>query len=440
MRAFFILITLALTLLACSGKRPTVNDVGSSGSSGSSRLTPRFSFEPPENGVPQVWDIEKVNVGCAAKSCPPQIGMLVFRLETSIQRCTATLIGPQEIVATGHCDNELSRGYFILGEGKKRQIRRLKSRLFKKFESDKPGTESLKAAGIVFELDSPVIGVQPLKLAQGPQKKFDKLTAYIVNDAEGSVERYKIYAAECTIHRHETIFPYDLDETPEIIWGFGCALKKGNSGGPMFAEGSADVQALVQGATSPEDFAALILREQKRAPKVFEKYWMVLATNVRCLDFPGSEAQTCTAYDDSEVGRRFSIIQQKALKQLLHRQPPREYRRAFNYKAYMYALKSEPDSYEALYVPICRQPDLGDFEAMNILSEYVRYALNEWGVPEIHGSDLRLTPAYVTNVQGERMSFEAKWAPPFGKLAQENAHPRRFWGDRFTIDLPVCAR
>ena len=63
--------------------------------------------------------VPDLNLVCGERSCPLQVGLLVFlspprKGTVNFKRCTAFLIAPNLIMSNGHCDNSpTGNGYFI---------------------------------------------------------------------------------------------------------------------------------------------------------------------------------------------------------------------------------------------------------------------------------------------------------------------------------------
>lgn len=290
-----VLISVAI-LTACSKGKKSTPEAGSG-------LTPPGDTE---------WVAQKSELACAPGiSCPPQVGVLLFVFPLRgntypIKKCTAFVIGQQRIASNGHCDyTGRAQGYFITAQPT-RQVRKIIEVSAKAFTPSADGeTESGRPDFAFFELDRPV-GVRPLEFASVNDPLYDKLIGFVVN---GTGNKFVIERVECAARRHESYFPFDLGENPDVLTIFGCATRKGNSGAPFFAAGSGKVEAINQGVSDPEAIARRVREVERRQPFNYERHWIVKATNARCLYAPKG---ACTVADHETANRRFVEMQRRA--------------------------------------------------------------------------------------------------------------------------------
>ncbi len=261
------------------------------------------------------WVPEKIEIRCAKDiTCPPQVGLLIFVFPEvegvhKIRKCTAFQTAAKQIMSNGHCDFSVeAQGYFItaLTSPVGRQVRKVTRVIAKKFtphrNAARPDLDSGRPDAATFELDAPVRQT-PLALAALNDPPYEKLIGFVLNPAPNN--NYVIDRVDCDVRRHEAFFPYNLGDNPDVLTVYNCATRKGNSGGPLFAPGSAKVQAIGQGSGDPSETQ----RRLNRPLRNFETHWSVKATNARCLDAP---ADVCKQVDESGHSSRFTELQRKA--------------------------------------------------------------------------------------------------------------------------------
>ena len=394
-------------------------------------------------------DLERIprqtELRCAAKDCPPQVGLLLFIIGNNIKRCTATLIAEDQIITTGHCDFFPQPGYFLLGRGEAKQYRRIESRLYKRLTPTKDGSEARAPAVAVYRLESAIEGVAPMPVATKSSAfpKARQLIGYVVN-ADGDYHHYRIDLVRCTVRRHESLFPYDLNESPDLIYGFDCPLARGNSGPPFLAPGHPELQAVFQGLVDPADIEKE-KRSQGRGLLPLEAHWIMTSTTVRCLQWPGHPAASdCTRVTDEESNRRFFAAQQAAYGAISKREAPGADSSPVAYKPYSFELKPSSAAavdkhFEVLYWPSCQWAN-EDLQGFAIPSEWLQMSYDAWAVPTFKSLSSRQSPVSIVSWYGKTATLQVQWAQAFGAMLNPDQDPRAQFGSRFPIDLPQCSR
>ncbi|NJL23872.1 MAG: hypothetical protein HC902_00915 [Calothrix sp. SM1_5_4] len=256
------------------------------------------------------------------------------------------------------------------------------------------------------------------------------MTAFVVNEAGGG--KFAVEERRCGVRRHGMIFPYEIEESPNLLYAFDCELRLGNSGGPMFAPSDDAVQAVVQGVLNVEETA----RRAGRALREDEKRPMVLATNLRCVDLPGVTPVKCTAVTAEESGRRVRRAREQALREV-HAQKLATAAGDVSYRAVTYSLSS--GEYEVYYHPVCRR--VPRLSRIHLPHERVKLNIDAWGALQAESLETRLSRATViTDGEGGRTGLRVEWADRFGSFEKADEDPRVSLGDSFSIDLPRCAR
>ena len=399
------------------------------------------------------WDPTKVSLVCGLKSCPLQVGVLIFPVRSGglvdVYRCTAFLIDNDKIMSNGHCDNPGAReGYFITRTDiPQRAIRHVTQRLFKAFTPalDKngkvdPEDTSGRPDVLVFQLDVPIATIPPLHLAHGPAKTYQTLTGYVANLIPGkSFTTMAIGQVTCAVHRNELQFPYNLSESPDMLTVYKCNAEKGNSGSPMFAEGSADVEAILQGSADVDGTAAAIRHDEKREPHDYEIQHNIIATNLRCLDYPSASGNHCVSVTDDESVTRFNALINSMRASLAARPAPGTFPTEF--KVLSMELKTQlvqPETeFEDFYYPTCSTHSLGS--SLAFPSELVKMEFDEWGEPSIKTLKEESSTGSVTHQFSNGVSVKMNWQPPFGPYDIPSNDPRTQLGNSFSIALPGCS-
>ncbi|MGE0528307.1 MAG: serine protease [Bdellovibrionales bacterium] len=420
---------------------------------------PQTRAKLPRYVVESSWIPENMHLVCPSGDCPPQVGLLLFvtpgKDETpNLTGCTGFLVKSDEAASNGHCDlSAQGVGYFVTQDLiRGRQVRRLGKVLFKRFtphpKPTHPDDNSGRPDLAVFQLDRAITNMEPLELATGPQIKFDKLVGYVVN-ATDKAGYFSVEPWECRVRRHEAEFPYSLDETPDVIFGFDCGSRGGHSGAPLFAPGHKVVQAVLQSHTTIKKRAEAVQISLKRELLPHEAHDVIVATNVRCLDIPGSSPQQCVQVTADENTRRFNLTQERALAQLQRRPIPDAYKYGTRFRSTPFYIPSDTHEHnrkvEVIYEPYCRNPSvpLKDLKEVVFPSELVNVKYDEWGMPHIEGGEIRMSVGKIQERRGSHtLHVHTTWAAGFGTLSEKDelAHPRRHRGARFDIDLPPCTR
>jgi hypothetical protein len=118
---------------------------------------------------------------------------------------------------------------------------------------------------------------------------------------------YVIQPLTCNVRYDGLHFPFKIEQTPDVIRAFDCKIVAGNSGAPAFAEGAPQIQAVVQGMTSSEDFANEIRGLLGREPYADEIPDAGSFTNLRCVDLPGLQAQKCTTVNNDSIQKNLVV-------------------------------------------------------------------------------------------------------------------------------------
>lgn len=413
---------------------------------------PKQVVTPPVNSEVTSWLSEQVSITCALDNCPVQVGALYFLSPTtvsnySLYRCTAFLIASDRIMTNGHCDflDSAEAYFFTRTDAPERTFRKVTRRLYKAFTADKnPELSSGRPDIAVFQLESAILTIKPLALATGAPQTFTQLTAIVANSVPGKNDlNLTIGEVVCPVRRHARFFPFDLKEAPDMITMFDCESVKGNSGSPMFAPGSLDVAAVLQGASDLEKTAKSTREKKHRELLVFEKHTSVLATNVRCLDYPAPHTMACVDGSDKAAGARFDKRLDDFLANLKSRPVPAgSYQTGFS--AYNFDIKNgKVDDIgaierEIMYFPNCRS--VTNVNEFVVPSEHIHIAFNEWAEPRVESlailtSKGKIKSQSATSIQIEDMN----WTQPFGTFAVPERDLRKQLGRAFSIALPPCS-
>jgi len=401
------------------------------------------SAEVPHSTATNDWRPDGVVLTCGLKSCPPQIGVVIFAgpgatsNQYEIYRCTGFLIDSDKIMTNGHCDNfDSATGYFITRtDMPQKAIRKITGRVFKDFTPNPQNPELLSGHPdvAVFQLES-AVGIPPLHLAQGPARSYSTLTAIVANSVPGKdALTMAIGQRDCTIHRNEAEFPFDLGELPDILTAYDCAAEKGNSGSPMFSEGSTDVEAILQGSKDLPDTIKATRASEGRDLFPYEAHDTIEGTNLRCVNYPKATANHCTIVTNDEIEKRFTAVVQSAIDGLEKPQT--------GFKSYVFQLKSTlpspEEELEKFDYPTCAVTPVGS--SVNFPEEVVRMDFDAWAEPQFTVLKNVQSTGAVTQKFTNAVNLKMNWAPAPGTYLFPSNDPRTQLGNSFSIALPPCS-
>jgi hypothetical protein len=402
----------------------------------------KSQVEVPDRVKAGDWLPQKVSLTCALADCPPQVGVILFASPTTdihydIWRCTAFLIDNDKIMTNGHCDfSEKAEGYFVTRtDMPEKTFRRITRRLFKDFTPNPKDPEVLSGRPdvAIFQLESPILKISPLQIARGTAHAYTSLTAIVANAVPGKEAlTMTIGELNCEMHRHERYFPYALSENPDVLTVFECEGEKGNSGSPMFAGKSMEVEAILEGAKDPHKSPARFS---------YDKHLSVEATNLRCLEYPSSTARpNCVVVRDVDKQKRFSSSVDSAIANLLKRQLPNAGAYDTGFTNFRFEMKTDPlaagAEFELLYYPSCRRSNT--IKNLIIPIEHVRLDFDQWAVPRLTSLKTTESSGKIKNQSATDVQVEMSWAPAAGILLSPEKDPRRQLGQSFSIALPPC--
>lgn len=390
-----------------------------------------------------------LDIVCGEKKCPSQVGLLVFTAgeqnksgTSTISVCTAFLIASDMIMSNGHCDHTSDMAGIFVGQkiNGKPVSSSVAGVVYKKYTPAANSSSTKNPDVAIFKLSSPITSMKPLVLASGPQINFTTLTAYAIFTGD-QMNQFKVLARECSVRRHETHFPYALKETPDLIHSFDCKMVKGNSGSPMFAPNSEDVQAVHFANSDLEETAAFIRKDQNRDLMAHEKHLDSLATNVRCLDYPGAKPVSCVRASLDENNKRWQATQRFEMDKLLQREFPgaERYPVKFEVVRQQFKIASPILEFELIYVPKCRvQANLPN--GIPFVFEKLRLVPDEWANMKAESQSVTTVDMNSRPLSGTAVVIEPKWPPaPENLLDPANDH-RKLNQNPFRIDLPLCPR
>lgn len=401
------------------------------------------------------WVAEGISLKCELpEGCPAQVGVLVFakrgeKGSAEIHRCTAFLIEAGiEVASSGHCDySKFSQGYFVLTRaGSEKKVWRKVSLLAKQYTPSPQGkkVQSGRPDAATFKLDSPILEIKGFKFPVGGElKPYKKLIAYVVNPIAGkSPLELSIAKLVCEIHRHELFFPFDIEERPDVITAFGCAGRGGNSGAPMIAEGTQNVEAIFAGTKETEQAAAEVRAEEGRDQYQYEKHISIEATNVRCISFvnQGRDAD-CVEATEKEKRGRFFDAQSEFLGYLRERRLPMAAQFETGFTNYVNQVRYDKvagvTSFEVLYYPVCR---VREIQRALIPIESLDMIFDEWARPTLALRSTYISEGQIYNRRGDIFHLQMYWRPSPLRYDDQGKDPRVRFGPSISVALPYCAR
>jgi hypothetical protein len=341
-------------------------------------------------------------------------------------------------MSNGHCDRFDQMPGFFVGQtmNGQKNVRAIVGVPYKRYTVAKGGRQMRKPDVAIYKLEKAVTSMPPLRLASGPQSDFKTLTAYSIFVGD-QPNQFKILSHQCKIHRHEAYFPFSLSEAPDMIESFDCQMIKGNSGSPMFAPGSNEVQAVHVGNTPITEKEA----QEKRKLLPFELHFDSIATNVRCLDYPGAKPISCTAADFTATAQRWQVTQNFEIDKLLKREFPgaQNYPVKFRVIRQQFKISSPILEFELVYLPKCRIKD-ASLTSMPVVFERVRLVPDEWAVMKVEAQPASAVDMGLIPLSGNIYRLVPNWPAPPSDLLDPDSDIRKRAAGAFNIDLPVCPR
>jgi V8-like Glu-specific endopeptidase len=198
------------------------------------------------------WKPEAVRIQCTSKDCPEGVGAVIFAQNIGgayrLQRCTATLIDSEHILANSHCGKAFSydSAYFFVNAGGRTIFYSVGNRVFDREEG--LGLEAGMGADLaVFQLNGSVSGVEPRRVSRRVPENMSMLIGYKIDEPNSdSFVNLKLNKIICTTTSRQPLFGGGTDDMNLGLALFGCDIQHGNSGAPLFVSGNMrDVQVIV---------------------------------------------------------------------------------------------------------------------------------------------------------------------------------------------------
>jgi hypothetical protein len=445
MRGLGLIATILFLLAACAPAKSSYQPSKTATFADSSQRL-KMTVEVPK--VVTNVEATHLEVVCGEAKCPPQVGLLAFYGEPDqkglreIEVCTSFLVSADSIMSNGHCDQFGKMPGFFIGQtvNGQKNVRAIAGVLYKRYTPTNKGKQTRKPDVAIYKLESPITSMQPLRLATGAQIDFKTLTAYSIFVGD-QPNQFKILSRTCTLHRHEAYFPFALSEAPNIIQSFGCQMIQGNSGSPMFAPGSDEVQAVHIGSNPIDDNAKEVKKKENRELLPFEKHLDSVAVNVRCLDYPGAKPITCTPADFASTGQRWIATKNFEMDKLLQREFPGADNYPVQFKVFRQQFNptSPIPEFELIYLPKCRVKDVA-VKTIPVVFERLRLMPDEWAVMKVDAQPVQTVDTPVSLLSGTVYRLHANWPVAPENLFDPEHDLRKQVAGAFNIDLPVCPR
>jgi hypothetical protein len=271
-------------------------------------------------------------------------------------------------------------------------------------------------------------------VATGTEPSFRSLNAVVVNRGDDQ-NTFRLDPLTCAVRRHDQIYPFDIGENPDLIYGFDCKVVPGNSGGPLFASGDT-VQGVLQATVDPAKKIAEGAAESLR-------HWIGIATNLRCFPLVGNAASSCVAVTVDTINQRAAVVADVSWQKITRLGDARRSAFPTEMNVVRLRLKEKINGFEAIETvdePTCIRPGTEELSELKFLSELVVLERDEWGQPRNVVTDQRVSVGRVTSRYKDFYQIEIQWQPPFGPLETPEQHASVRLGPRFKIELPRCAR
>jgi hypothetical protein len=207
-----------------------------------------------------------VNVRCASGDCPQGVGVLLISglaidgqtklINTYLGRCTATLVNDHQVLANSHCKADLltvdsATFYVNSADGSKTLARDLETKAtVDMFTSDLLFPEDLA----VWNLSQPLTGVQARTVSRRIPADMSTMVAYVSNADEAADKtdplhyHFVIEKRTCSTQEHVSVMDWGRADDNWKVALFGCEIRHGNSGSPVFAAGDFSTIQLVLSA------------------------------------------------------------------------------------------------------------------------------------------------------------------------------------------------
>ncbi|MGZ3722449.1 MAG: hypothetical protein ACXVA9_05940, partial [Bdellovibrionales bacterium] len=326
--------------------------------------------------------------------------------------------------------------------------RKIGKRLFKDFvlgpqpDPKKEPVLSGRPDIVIYQLESPITNIQPLHLATGAPRTYSTLTAIVANAVPGKDSlTMTIGQLKCNMHRHERDFPFELSEAPDVLTAFDCEGEKGNSGSPLFAEKSLDVEAIMEGAKDLNEIAKKIRETEGRALLPFESRKSIEVSNLRCMNYPSAPAAKCLAVTDAEMQKRFSGMVKATIDSLSKRTLSNASAFETGFRNYNFELRTPAQTpggeFELMYFPSCRIS--ASLKSFVVPSEHLRIDFDEWAKPKITSLQVNQSAGVIKYQNSSGVSGDMNWTAPFGTFVQPENDLRTQVGKTFSFALPPCA-
>lgn len=197
------------------------------------------------------WTPNSVQLSCPTGDCPEGVGLVLFVEHGDdgyvLYRCTATLISATAILTNAHCGkklNHIGKSYFFTLARGKTIVRDLGENLSELSDH----TEGEGRDHAFYSLKEAVTEITPRKISRKAPRDQSKLVAYVVNepDESGRFEKFNIDRRECSTEKSIAVVDQGSKDHGVALALFGCDIRLGNSGSPVFADGDfTTVQMLV---------------------------------------------------------------------------------------------------------------------------------------------------------------------------------------------------
>ena len=383
------------------------------------------------------WTPARLKLECRGPHCRPAVGLLVGSRRMSatqieLRRCTATLIAPDRVLTSAHCVIDGIETHFVLTSGM-HKIAKVEWQT-----AVAPADPDQAPDLAVLKLQVPIDDVTPLRPAVGDKPNYRSLTALVVN-ATADRDTFRVDPLTCAVRRHERVYPFDVRENPDLIYGFDCTVVQGNSGGPMVAEGD-EVQAVVQATVDPAQVAALIPGPARAS----NKHWIAIATNARCFPLDGqTQPAACVRVTIPEINLRAGHILTKSWDNILKVGDLERASFPTEMKTVHLRLRDKIDGLEAIETtedPVCIRANVNELTEVKFSSQLVVRDQDEWARPKNVVKDRRVTVGRVVARDRDVYRIEITWPPPYGPLESPDQHPSVRRGSPFNIELPRCPR